>query len=111
MRIDEQLAAAGVKVIHHFASGIYIKEMVVPAGAMIGKHLHDFDHFSSLVNGSALVEIDGVSTELHAPSLLTIAAGRLHVITALTDVVWHCIHATDETDAEKIDAALIEVEA
>ena len=108
MTVDEQLKNAGVQVIHRFAGGLYAKELRVPAGAQIGKHLHDFDHFSALMQGSATVDVDGVCAVHHAPQLLTIGAGRLHVITAITDVVWHCIHATDEADADKVDAALIE---
>jgi hypothetical protein len=30
------------------------------------------------------------------------------MIEALEDAVWFCIHATDETDPEKVDKVLIE---
>lgn len=106
MSVPDQMDAAGIVVSHRFASGLYAKEMRVPAGAQIGKHRHDFDHFSALMQGSAALDVDGVRTVHQAPALLTIEAGKLHVITAITDVVWQCIHATDETDADKIDAAL-----
>ena len=106
MNVSEQLDSLGVEVFHHFASGLYSKEMRVPAGVMIGKHMHDYDHFSFLQSGTALVEIDGEATEHDAPSLLTVKAGKLHVITAITDVVWHCIHATTETDPDKVDDVL-----
>lgn len=106
MTIQHQLAAAGIEVVHHFATGLYAKEMRVPAGAMVGKHMHNFDHFSMLAQGSAVVDVDGACVTVHAPALLTIKAGRLHVITALTEVVWHCIHATDVTDPARIDFAL-----
>lgn len=106
MTIGEQLAAAKVQVRHHFAGGLYAKEMRVPAGVLIGKHMHDFDHFSVLMQGSVELDVDGECTVHHAPAFLTIQAGRVHVITALTDVVWHCVHATDETDPDKVDAVL-----
>ncbi len=106
MDVREQLEFHGVEVFHHFASGLYSKEMRVPAGVEIGKHVHDYDHFSFLQSGRARVEIDGDVSEHEAPALLTIKAGRLHIITAITDVVWHCIHATTETDPDKVDDAL-----
>ena len=106
MDIQEQLDAAGIEVSHHFAEGIYSKEMRIPAGAMVGKHVHDYDHFSFLLSGSVSVSIDGEATSHSAPKLLLIEAGKEHVIRALTDVVWHCTHATDEKDPEKIDEVL-----
>ena len=106
MDVHEQLESLGVEVCHHFASGLYSKEMRVPAGVEIGKHVHDYDHFSFLQSGKARVEIDGEINDHEAPALLTVKAGTLHVITAITDVVWHCIHATTETDPEKVDGVL-----
>ena len=104
--VNDQLDSLGVEITHHWAAGLYSKEMRVPAGVMIGKHVHDYDHFSALMSGTATIEIDGVSEEREAPALLLVKAGKLHVITAVTDVVWHCIHSTTETDSRKVDAVL-----
>jgi len=104
--VKEQLDSLGVEITHHWAKGLYSKEMRVPAGVQIGKHVHDYDHFSALMSGRALIEVDGEQFVHEAPALLTIKAGKLHVIFALTDVVWHCIHHTDETDPDKIDSVL-----
>lgn len=104
--VNEQLDSLGVEVIHHWANGLYSKEMRVPAGVQIGKHVHDYDHFSFLLSGSVSVCVDGKSSVYDAPKLLVIEAGKEHVVTALTDVVWHCTHATTETDPEKIDSVL-----
>lgn len=102
----EDIAAAGIEITHHFAGGLYAKEMRVPAGVKIGKHVHDFDHFSVLLVGAVSLDLDGEKSKINAPALLTIKSGQQHVITALTDVVWHCIHATPETDPDKVDLAL-----
>ena len=104
--VNDQLDSLGVEVTHHWAAGLYSKEMRVPAGVMIGKHVHDYDHFSALMSGKVIAEIDGESFSYEAPALLPIKAGKMHVITAVTEVVWHCIHHTSETDPEKVDAAL-----
>jgi mannose-6-phosphate isomerase-like protein (cupin superfamily) len=61
-----------------------------------------------LAQGRAIVEVDGVATEYGPGSCIEIKAGAEHKITALEDVTWFCIHATTETDAEKIDEVLIE---
>jgi hypothetical protein len=60
-----------------------------------------------LAAGEALVEVNGITKLYKAPACINIAADAEHTITALEDVVWYCIHATDETDVEKIDKVLI----
>jgi hypothetical protein len=37
-----------------------------------------------------------------------IKANAIHTITALTDVVWFCLHATSITDPAQIDHTLIQ---
>ena len=49
-------------------------------------------------------------TEYTGPACITIKAGIPHGVLAVTDIVWFCVHATNETDAEHIDHALIQGE-
>ena len=71
------------------------------------KHTHTFNHLSILAHGKVAVlrgtEIDIVS----APACIEIKAGENHGVKAITNVVWFCIHATDEKDASKVDEVLI----
>jgi quercetin dioxygenase-like cupin family protein len=60
-----------------------------------------------LAKGGVTVEVEGVRTEYKAPACINILAGQHHTITAHEDSVWFCIHATQETDADKIDEVLI----
>lgn len=103
MTLDE----AGVGITHHFVGGLYAKETHIPAGIKLSQHVHKYDHLSALMKGSVMVEVDGKGEVHVAPKLLTIKAGKAHEVTAITNVVWACLHATDETDAEKIDHTLI----
>lgn len=96
-----------LQVQHHFGGGVYAKEMKVPQGATIGQHAHAFDHLSLLAAGSVVVHTDNWTKQFDAPACIEIKAGIHHEITALSDVVWYCIHATDCTDAELVDTALI----
>ncbi len=104
----DHLTAAGVQIAHHFVGGLYAKETHIPAGVVLEQHAHIYDHLSALMLGSVIVEVDGVKAKWSAPALLTIRAGLVHSVTALTDVVWACLHATSETDPKKVDAGLIE---
>lgn len=95
-------------VVHHFGPHVYAKQMHLPAGHQVATHKHRFDHLSVLARGTAVVEVAGMATTYHGPTGITILAGRAHRITALTDIDWFCIHATEETDVEQIDATLTE---
>lgn len=111
----QQLASAGVTLAHHFGddgSGVYIKETFIPRGATLPMHEHTFTHKAVLASGQARVtsaDLHGASNQLlRAPSVLVMRQGVQHAVEALTDVVWLCIHATDETDPERIDMTLVE---
>lgn len=92
---------------HIFADGLYAKEAHIPAGMQVTKHTHEFTHFSILAKGRVMVRA-GDSLEVYeAPACITIEAGILHEVLAITDVTWYCVHATDETDESLIDEVLI----
>lgn len=92
---------------HHFLGGVYAKETHLPAGSVGVQHAHEYDHCSILSSGSAMVG-DGVEFRTYsAPAHIVIKAGVQHEVRALTDCVWWCIHATDETDPTKIDEVLV----
>ena len=93
---------------HHFSSGVYAKEARIPAGYLCVQHKHKFDHLSILATGSVELLVDDKVSVVHAPACLTIEAGKVHSIRAITDVMWYCIHATDCTDIESVDEVLIE---
>ena len=92
---------------HHFSSGVYAKETRIPAGFVLVQHAHKHDHLSILASGSVELVVDGVKSVVHAPSCLTITAGKHHGIKSLTDVVWYCVHATDCVDENEVDETLI----
>lgn len=108
MQGQELFDDAGGKIAHHFGGGVYAKETIIPAGVMLKQHSHTYDHLSILASGKAAV-FDGESVkEYTGPACITIKAGIPHSVLAATDLVWFCIHATEECDPEHIDHALIQ---
>ena len=95
------------EIRHHFSSGVYAKETIIPAGSWLMQHTHKHSHLSILASGSIELVVDNEKSVLHALACLSIAAKRHHGIKSLTDVVWYCIHATDCTDEDEIDEVLI----
>lgn len=97
-----------LQVVHNFSDGLYAKQMAIPKGFAIGQHSHTFSHLSILAKGKVVVKTDLDEHIYEAPACIEIKKQVNHMITALEDAVWFCIHATNETDVEKIDQVLIE---
>lgn len=94
--------------LHHFSDGLYAKEMFLVKNSFAVQHKHTYDHLSILSKGKVRVLFDGEnSLEFTAPACINIVKDLNHAIYALEDSVWFCVHATDETDVDKIDHVLI----
>lgn len=107
MEFNKGFSETGIGIEHHFGAGMYVKECRIPAGLELIQHTHKFDHLSWLSKGIAEVEVDGVSKVFEAPAMLKIQGGKVHRVRSLSDVVWLCMHATDETDPAHIDESLV----
>ena len=94
-------------VVHNFSDNLYAKQMSIPKGSSIGKHIHDYNHLSILAKGVVLLRTDEGEQMFEAPACIEIKKNIEHSLIALEDTVWFCIHATDETDIDKIDEVLI----
>ena len=98
----------GIEVEHFMpeSDGVYIKKVKIPAGKMLAMHAHTFTHKSVLACGCGWLTVDGEPRMVVAPEVLQVASGSAHEFSAVTDCVWLCIHATNETDPAKIDHTL-----
>ena len=94
-------------IIHHFADNLYAKETQIPAGQTLVQHQHTYSHFGVLAKGQVILANAGENHIIDAPACIEIKAGMNHGVKALTDVVWYCIHATDEKDPSKVDQVLV----
>lgn len=96
------------EISHHFAPGIYAREMRVPAGAVITSKVHKFENLSILSKGRmALYMEDGTVREVSAGFHIVAPPGARRVAFVLEDAVWTCMHNTDERDLKKIEAHFI----
>ena len=94
-------------VSHHFSDGLYAKEMYLKAGYIATSHSHKYSHLSILAKGEVYLRVNGVISYHASPCCIEITAEQEHEISAITDVVWYCLHATEETDINKVDEVLI----
>jgi quercetin dioxygenase-like cupin family protein len=84
-----------MKITHHWAAGVYIKETNFLPGESTTKEIHDYDHFSTLASGTVRLVIDGAAQEVTGPKIFLIEAWKEHQVFALTAVDWHCTHASE----------------
>jgi hypothetical protein len=94
-------------VKHHFSPGVYARELFIPAGTLLTGKIHRFEHLNIMSQGdmSVLTE-DGVK-RVQAPFTIVSPAGTKRIAFAHSDTVWTTIHATDETDIERIENLLV----
>jgi len=105
--MTDTLEKFGVGIKHHFSAGVYAKETFIAAGVELSQHTHPHDHMSILASGTARITAGDRSWVAIGPECLNIKAGVPHKVAALTGVVWFCVHATDETDPEKVDTSIL----
>lgn len=100
---------AATELVHRFTPGIYIRELRVPAGALVVTKIHRTEHPFVISKGrvSVWTEEDGLVT-LQAPHCGVTKPGTRRVAYAHEDLVWTTFHATTEIDLEKIEVEIIE---
>jgi hypothetical protein len=93
--------------IHHFAPGVYVRELRIPAGTVLTGKIHRYEIMNILVSGTIRVTTDRGIEELTGPMIFNSAAGSKKAGFALTDVVWLNVHPTESTDLEEIEDQFI----
>lgn len=96
-------------VKHHFSPGLYMREIFMPAGAIVIGKVHKTEHFNILMQGACfIVHDDGSHEELRAPMTFVSQAGVQKVLVITEDMIWLTTHVTNETDIELIESQIIE---
>jgi hypothetical protein len=114
-RLDElevammNVPAAECPVVHRFTPGLYIREIFMPAGALVTSKIHRTEHPYTISKGrvSVLTENDGW-VELAAPHTGITVPGTRRVLYIHEDTVWTTYHPIADTDLAVIEAKLIE---
>lgn len=75
----------------------------IPAGVMLGKHIHNYSHLSFLMAGDVILHKGDERVEIKGPAIVEIKANVLHAVEAITDTVWACTHGASENDITKYE--------
>jgi hypothetical protein len=93
-------------VTHHFGPGIYIREVRIPAGALVVGHSHRDENLNVMLAGKMALLVDGQISVVEAPFMKVALPGR-KVAYAIEETVWQNVYATDETDLDILEARYI----
>ena len=96
-----------LEVKHHFAPGIYARELFIPAGTLLTGKIHKTEHLNILAKGRIEISNMGESREMIAPQTFVSPPGTKRAGYAHEDSIWITIHATDETDLKKLESDLV----
>lgn len=96
-----------IPIKHYFGSGIYMREMEVPAGVTLTGKIHRTDHICVLAKGRVTVYVDGIPKEYSAPCIIPSRRGAKRAIYVHEDAKWTNIHRTDEKNLAKIEEILL----
>ena len=91
-------------VKHYFAPGVYVREMFIPAGAVLTGRIHLQDGVTMLLQGALRFTDGGEVKDVRAPATWVSPAGAKKAGFALEDsIISGCFaNPTDERDLAKI---------
>lgn len=101
------LPTVACPVAHHFAPGLYIRELSVQAGSIVVGHQHRTSQVNILLRGTVQLWRDGGFVRLTAPQFLIGPPGA-KIAYVEADMVWCNVFATDETDIERLESTLFD---
>lgn len=92
---------------HHFAHGIYGREMWVPAGTVLVGKIHRYSCINVILQGIVEVRSQEGAYRIEAPYVFVSPGGTKRAMVALTDLVWMTVHPADSEDLEQLERQLI----
>lgn len=92
---------------HRFAEGLYVREIVIPKGTLLTGKIHKASHVNIISKGDITVMTEDGLMRIKAPFTMISKPGTKRVGYAHEDTVWTTVHATQETNLEKIEETLV----
>lgn len=89
------------------ADDIYVREIFMPKGMLIVSKIHKASHPYFVLKGDLSVLTETGEVRIKAPFYGITPAGTKRLLFIHEDTVWVTVHATNETDLEKIEDDII----
>lgn len=98
-----------IEPIHHFSDGVYAREILIPAGALLTGKIHRTDTLNVVIKGEMSVWTQDGFRRVKAPCTFTSRAGLKRIGIAHTDTLWLAINANPDNcrDVARLDEILL----
>lgn len=98
-----------LEVRHHFAPGVYMRELHIPKGVTLTGKIHKTEHLNILSQGKLSVWTEDGMKTLTASTVIKSQPGIKRVGFAHEDSVWITVHhnPSEEREPEKLEQLLI----
>lgn len=96
-----------IKTTHYFAPGVYVREVVMPAGVTVVGKIHMTEHVCIVSKGRLLSSTEAGVTEIVGPVTFVTQAGTKRALHVEEETIWATVHPTTETDLAKIEDLFI----
>lgn len=106
----ESMPPAECPTRHFFSSGLYTREMTIPAGVTAVGATHRTRHLTT-VRGHCLIESDDGMQEINGFAAFISQPGIKRAAHAITETVVTTFHETEETDMNKLAELLTDAKA
>lgn len=94
------------RVEHEFKDGMYMRKLFIPKGSLVVGKIHKLDCLNIVAKGDISIVTESGAARVQAGYTVVSPAGIQKVGVAHEDTVFINVFRTDETDLEKIEAAI-----
>lgn len=91
---------------HFFVPGAYAREILIPKGNLVAGRTHKYPQINIVSQGDLSILTDDGWLRVQAPYTVVSPAGTKRLVYTHEDTVFTTIIGTNETDIDKIEAAL-----
>lgn len=103
-----QMPQAELETRHHFAPGVYIRELRIPAGVCLTGAVHKTEHLNICVRGClCVVSATADDKWVRGGDIFCSPPGTKRTAYVSEDTVWLTVHATEETDIPTLEKMLV----
>ena len=95
------------RVKHHYATGVYGRELFIPAGQVIVSKIHRGKTFNIITKGVISVISEMGYHTYTAPHTFVSDPFTKRVVISHEDVIWVTAHGTDKQDLDEIENEII----
>lgn len=104
---DYNLAEPDCPLKHHFAPGVYGREILLPKDSLVVGKIHKHAHLNMIMQGHVSVATEDGVHEYFGPTVLVSKPGTKRVVYAHEDTIWVTVHLTNSQDLAVIEDEII----